>query len=276
MRIVYAGLLAAVALAQTPAEKKPAIVEGKVANSVTGEAIRKAELTLTTSLMPDGFDGMAANLGAMMGLDDDTPIPDMPKPKEPKKTFTGTSDASGKFRIENVDPGDYYFKVKHTGFVEQTYKPTSANAFEGMLHLTPGQELHDVEFRLVPQGALSGKVVDEDGDPVGDAMVTASKYSYASGHRTMLPADTGQTNDRGEFRLGKLPPGRYYLCAEVMAMNPMANAAPPPPKDGSPETGYVATYFPRTLDVQDAESIEVKPGADIPSFVIHLQKSRVV
>ncbi len=276
MRIVYAGLLAAVALAQTPAEKKPAIVEGKVLNSVSGEAIRKAELTLTTSLMPDGMDGMVAGMGAVLGLDADTPIPEMPKSKEPKKTFTATSDASGKFRIENVDPGEYYFKIKHTGFVEQTYKPTGVHASEGMLHLTSGQELHDIEFRLVPQGALSGKVVDEDGDPVGDAMVTASKYNYASGHRMMLPADTGQTNDRGEFRLGKLPPGRYYLCAEVMALNPMGTPAPPPPKDGSPETGYVATYFPRNLDVQDAESTEVKPGGDIPGFVIHMQKSRVV
>src|SRR5580704_4385642 len=158
MRIVYAGLLAAVALAQTPAEKKPAIIEGKVLNSVSGEAIRKAELTLTTSLMPDGMDGMVAGMGAVFGLGDDTPIPEMPKSKEPKKTFTATSDATGKFRIENVDPGEYYFKVKHTGFVEQTYKPTGANASEGMLHISSGQELHDIEFRLVPQGALSGKV----------------------------------------------------------------------------------------------------------------------
>jgi hypothetical protein len=132
-----------------------------------------------------------------------------------------------------------------------------------------------VEFRLVPQGAVSGKVVDEDGDPVGDAMVTASKYSYATGHRTLQAADTAQTNDRGEFRLAKLPPGRYYLVAERMAFNPMAST-PPPPKDGSPETGYVATYFPRNVDVQEAESIDVKAGADIPGFAIHLQKSRVL
>ena len=128
MRIVYAGLLATVALAQTPAEKKPAIVEGKVSNSVTGESVRKAELTLTTSLRPDGFDGMMVGMGALLGQDSDTSIPEMPKSKEPKKTFTATSDASGKFRIENVDPGDYYLKVKHTGFVEQTYKPSGANA----------------------------------------------------------------------------------------------------------------------------------------------------
>jgi len=275
MKLMCAVLLAVVALAQTPTEKKPAVVEGKVLNSLNGEPVRKAELTLTTSLMPDGAGNIGFDIDALGAVDFDKAMPELPK-MEPKKTFTGQSDASGKFRIEGVEPGDYYFKVKRTGFVEETYKPTGANASEGRLHLTAGKELHDVEFRLVPQGALSGKVVDEDGDPVGDAMVTASKFSFAGGHRTLLPADTGQTNDRGEFRLGKLPPGRYYLCAEVMALNPMGNAPPPPPQDGSPEMGYVATYFPRTIDVQDAETVELKAGGDIPGFVIHMQKSRVM
>jgi len=275
MRILCTVLLAAVALAQAPADKKPAIVEGKVSNSLTGEAIRKAEVTLTNSLVPD-FGNMGIDIDALGALGGDIPMPELPKPKEPKKTFTATTDGSGKFRIEVADPGDYYLQAKRTGFVDETYKPAAAIASEGRLHLTAGQELHDADFHLVPQGAVSGKVVDEDGDPVGDAMVTASRFSFASGHRSLGPVDTGQTNDRGEFRLGKLPPGRYYLTAEVTAMNPMVAAPPPPPKDGSPETGYVATYFPRNIDVQDAEAIDVKAAADIPGFVIHMQKSRVV
>lgn len=273
MKIACAVLLAAVALAQTPSEKKPAAVEGKVANSLSGEPIRKAELTLSTSLTPEGL----AGIGVQMGVDVDvSALSDLQaKIKESVKTYTATSDTSGKFRIEGVEPGDYYLKVKRAGYVEETYKPTGPGALEGRLHLTSGQEVHDVEFRLVPQAAVSGKVVDEDGDPVGDAMVTASKLNYSTGRRMLLPADTGQTNDRGEFRLGKLPPGHYYLVADIMAMNPMA-VTPPPPKDGSPETGYVSTFFPGATDVQQAESVDVKAGSDTPGFVIHVQKSRVV
>ena len=274
MKLLCALLVAAAALAQTPADKKPAQVDGKVLNSLTGEPIRKAELTLTTSLMPDGA-GFDMDMG-MFGDDADAPAAAAPPQvvKPPKKTFTAISDANGKFHIDGVDAGDYYFQVKRTGFVEQTYKPMSANASEGRLHLTAGQEFHDVEFKLVPQSALSGKVVDEDGDPLTSAMVTASKYTFATGHRTLMTADSGQTNDRGEFRLGKLPPGRYYLSAEIMGFNPMA-ATPPEPKDGSPEMAFSNTYFPRNSDVQEAESIEVKAGSDTPGFVIHMQKSRV-
>jgi hypothetical protein len=49
MKIVCAVSLAAVASAQAPSEPKPAAVEGKVMNSITREAIRKAELALTTT-----------------------------------------------------------------------------------------------------------------------------------------------------------------------------------------------------------------------------------
>jgi uncharacterized GH25 family protein len=243
-----------------------------VLNSLSNQPIPKAELTLTTSLMPDGIGAMGLDIAAGLDLDD-IKLPE--SAKEPKKTYAATTDASGKFRFEGVDAGDYYLKIKHAGYVEETYEPRAANASEGRLHLTAGQEVHDVDFRLVPHGAVSGKVVDEDGDPVGDAMVTASKVSYASGHRSLLPGDTAQTNDRGEFRLGKLSPGRYYLVAEVMSVNPMA-AIPPAPKDGSPETGYVATYFPRYTDVQQAEALDMKAAADLPGFTIHMQKSRVV
>jgi uncharacterized GH25 family protein len=266
------ALFVCAALAQTaptPSEPKPALVEGKVVNSITGELIRKAELTLTTSLMPEGFEAMAAQFG----LDSDA-MDAVPGAKGPKKTFAATTDSAGKFKFERVDPGDYYLTAKHAGFMDETYKPTGRDS-QGRMHLSASQELSDVELRLVPQGAVSGHVVDEDGDPVASAMVTASTYSFATGHRKLQPADTGTTNDRGEFRLGKLPAGSYYLNAEMIGIDAMDNV-PPAPKDGSPETGYVSTYFPGTTDIQQAQAVEVKPAGDVGGFVIHLQKSRVV
>jgi uncharacterized GH25 family protein len=273
MKIAGMALFVCAALAQTaqtPSEPKPAVVAGKVVNSVTGELVRKAELTLTSSLMPEGFEVMAAQLGLDAGA-----MAGEPAAKGPKKTFTATTDSGGKFKFERVDPGDYYLTVKHAGFMDETYKPTGKDSVEGRLHLSAGRELSEVEFRLVPQGAVSGRVVDEDGDPVPNAMATASKFSFATGHRKLQPADNGMTNDRGEFRLGKLPAGSYYLSAEMIGIDAMGSV-PPAPKDGSPETGYVGTYFPGTTDIQQAQAVEVKPAGDVGGFVIHLQKSRVV
>src|ERR1017187_2049168 len=113
MKIAGIALFVCAALAQTvqtPSEPKPAVVEGKVVNSVTGELIRKAELTLTTSLMPDGFEVMAKQFG----MDADV-MNDGPEAKGPKRTFTATTDSAGKFKFDRVDPGDYYLTAKQFG-----------------------------------------------------------------------------------------------------------------------------------------------------------------
>src|ERR1035438_7184352 len=107
MRIAGMALFVCAALAQTPSDPKPALVEGKVVNSVTGELIRKAELTLTTSLMPDGFEAMAQQFGL-----DSEAMDAVPGAKGPKKTFTATTDSAAKFKFERVDPGDYYLTAK--------------------------------------------------------------------------------------------------------------------------------------------------------------------
>jgi hypothetical protein len=262
--------LAATALAQPAAAPKPASVEGKVVNALTNEPVRKVELTLDTTM---GNDDIEAAL-AMFGAGDDTPAAP-PAPKVEKKSFKVTSDASGQFRFDRVDPGDYYLSGTHAGFMDEHYKPGSHQGSEGKLHLAAGDEMTGIVLRMTPQGAVSGRVQDEDGDPVPNAIVTAMSYSYATGHRQLQPADTSTTNDRGEYRLGKLPPGQYYISASMVRMDPLGTL-PPPPKDGSPEMGYVSTYYPRTPDAALAVKVEVSAAADLTGFTIQLQKSKVV
>jgi hypothetical protein len=264
-------VLAAAALAQTPALPKPAAVEGKVANSVTNEPLRKVDLTLSTTM--GAVEQMEEAL-AMFGGGDDTPAPPS-APKTEKKTFQATTDSAGKFRFDHVDPGDYYLTATHASFLDERYKPGIHQGSEGKLHLADGDEMTGIELRMTPQGAVSGKVVDEDGDPIANVIVTAMSVSYASGHRKLAPADVAPCNDRGEFRLGKLPPGHYFVSANAMRVNPLEKV-PPLPKDGTPETGYVSTYYPHVTDVSQAAKVEVGAGADLTGFTIQLQKAKVV
>jgi uncharacterized GH25 family protein len=270
--LIISLFLAAAAVAQPQTPPKPAIIEGKVVSSVGGEPLRKVELTLTTDLMADNMEAMAAMFG---GGSDPGSKPAPPKPA--RKSFAATTDAAGKFRFDPVDAGDYFLTAKHAGYVDGTYKPEGKYALDGKVHLQPGDSLTEVTIRLVPQGALSGRVLDEDGDPVAGASVSAQSYSYSAGKRRLIPADSALTNDRGEFRLGKLRPGRYYLSADRLMVSTAAlTEAPPPPKDGAPETGYVSTYYPGTVDAMQATAIDVAAGADASGFNIQLQKSKVV
>jgi hypothetical protein len=76
-------------------------------------------------------------------------------------------------------------------------------------------------------------------------------------------AGGARTNDRGEYRIYWITPGRYYLAA----------GTPPGPSTGfgrgtvsTNETlsPYVFTYYPGTTDLSRAIPIDVSPGSDQP------------
>ena len=61
--------------------------------------------------------------------------------------------------------------------------------------------------------AMIVNVFDEDGEPVAMVNVQALRQSYVRGQKQLAPASSASTNDRGEFRIFGLPPGRYFLSA---------------------------------------------------------------
>jgi len=266
--IARAQPAAAPARAQ-PSAQKPATLSGKVVNSVTGEPLRKTDITLSNGTDSAGLE-MAMRMFGGGGAD----APPTPEPAA--KSFKGATDANGEFHIDSVDPGDYSLKATHVGYVDGNYSPDGVGSSKaGKIHLSASEAVTGVVFKLVPQGAVSGKVVDEDGDPVPGAITVAMASGRAPGKK-MSPVDTSPANDRGEFRLGKLPPGSYYINASQVHMDLMGGPPPPPPADGSPETNYVTTYFPSSIDAAAATKIDVPAGADLTGFTIRLRKSRVV
>jgi len=198
MRIRYFALFlcASAAVAQSSADSKSAVVEGTVVNSVTGAPLRKVDLTLANGEVPEGLAAMMKQFGG-----DSAKMPNVAT-----KTLSALTDAAGGFRFENVPPGVYWLTAKKAGFSDEQYKPAGTQA-SGSLRLSAAQELKDIHLRLVPLGTASGRVLDEDGDPFPSATVSALKYTFVQGHRRLVAADFAQANARGEFNLGKLPPG---------------------------------------------------------------------
>jgi protocatechuate 3,4-dioxygenase beta subunit len=78
-----------------------------------------------------------------------------------------------------------------------------------MLHA--GQELKDLQFRLILAGVISGKIYDDDGEPMPSVEVSAVRQVYSEGKRTHASAMRATTNDLGEYRLYGLAPGRYFV-----------------------------------------------------------------
>src|SRR6188768_3325414 len=118
-------------------------------------------------------------------------------------------------------------------------------------------------------GVISGRIVDEYGEPVADALVSSMRQTWSNGRRRMTPTGrTGQTNDLGQFRMYGLPPGEYYVSATLrntdIVMDPMTILGGPTSgaSGSTPSAGYAATYYPGTTVAGNAQRITVAIGQE--------------
>lgn len=227
----------------TEAAKK-ATVEGVVVNEITKEPIRRVEINLQKQ-------GRGGN------------------------PYSGVTDAAGKFKIENIDAGDYYVMLRKGGFL-------MSRANYGMsgrvLKLTAGASLTGLRFSMQPQAIITGRVLDDEGEPVQGVFVMLLRYGWDRGSfRAFGTSRPQQTNDRGEFRFTDVQPGKYYLMADVRRMGPSAGAPPDAPAAANaPRTAFVSTYFPNAPEFAQAARIEVQAGQELSGRDIALRKERVV
>ena len=250
-------LVPAILLAQQPSERPPekASIEGFVVKAGTGEPVRKARLSLQKA---EGRQG-------------------------PFASHSAVTDAAGHFVIHNIEPGRYRLWTERTGYVRQEYGQRSPSPTRPgtPLALDRGQHLHDIVFRLVANAVITGRVVDEDREPVPNARVQAMRHSYAQGRRQLMPVGMATTNDLGEYRLHSLAPGRYYISAmysrggfgDFIVSTPETTG---PSVTAAPEERYTATYYPGAVDPNAAVAVEAFAGNEVRGIDINLQLVRVV
>ena len=125
-----------------------------------------------------------------------------------------------------------------------------------------------VDFKLMRAGVITGRVVDEAGDPVTDVQVMPVRSQSSNGERRLFPRDARPApNDLGEFRIFGLAPGRYYLSA--MYRNMMGG-------DTDDRSGYGPTYYPGTGNMAQAERITIAAGQTIAGTNFTLLPIRTV
>src|SRR5437867_11918755 len=139
------------------------------------------------------------------------------KGKEPEEIhlYSATTSPDGKFVFNNVAPGSYrLIATRSGGYVPAEYGQRSPTGEGIPFGLAAGQKMTGVQLAMAPTGSISGRVYDRDGEPVGNAQVQALRSIYRDGRKTLTIVQSVQTDDRGEYRLFWLAPGRYYVSAQ--------------------------------------------------------------
>ena len=224
-------------------------IAGQVQNAATEEPLRKANLILRRA--------------------------EPANPMNPPPSYSTVSDAGGKFAMKDIEPGKYRLSVNRTGFVASEYGAHGPMRPGGTLTLAPGQKIEDLVFRLTPHAVITGRVLDEDGEPVAYAQVQPMRYRYVNGRRQLTAYGGASTNDLGEYRIFGLAPGRYYLSATYrppMMFEPAVDRS----ASQQPEEGYVPTYYPGAIDPARAVAIDAAAGAQLRGIDFSLSKTRTV
>ena len=172
----------------------------------------------------------------------------------------------GRFAFRRLGPGKYSLQGSRRGYLTSGYQQHE----QFWSAIVTGEELEtqNLVLRLMPAAVLSGKVLDETGEPVRGAEVKLYMEERANGMTRVMPAGNTPTNDLGVFEFFSLSPGKYFAAVSAKpwyAVHPPS--APPGSTVSAPvlvdkplDVAYPTTYYGGTTSSDEASPILIKGG----------------
>lgn len=177
-------VMAAAAMAQTPANQTAVAalsVSGVVKDAVTGQPLR--DYTVSTNVN-------ATWVGNMILMNAST------------REVSSTTDQQGRYKLSDLPTGEYRIQVRDA---RRSGSPATKNI------VLAGHDLDGLDFNVMVDGTITGKIVDENKDPVPGMTVFLVAREYFLGLLGSFLQWSARTNDRGEYTLERVKAGRPYL-----------------------------------------------------------------
>lgn len=201
---------------------------------------------------------------------------------DPNFADMALTDRDGRFVFHNLSPAKYVLQARHYRFVRQRYQQ-HGSYFTGIA-VGPGLPAPDLLFRLQPAAVISGKVIDQAGDPVREASVMLLHKALVNGEWATRLSDSAASDDQGSYHFGQLLPGNYFVLVSAQpwfarfairsGMVTVGNVSAAP-ADSAFDVAYPITYYQDATDLSDATPVELQAGehatADITLTVVPAQ-----
>jgi hypothetical protein len=231
------------------------------------------------------------------------------------------TDPKGRFLFRDLAPSTkYYIGAAHVGYASARFGSSGPGVpatdmgirvSDDIVTVTvdADQWVSDLQIPLWRLGSITGRVLDERGEPVVGVAVRGFSTAWIAGHTQFVGTDVVTTDDRGEYRLANLMPGKYSVSvlsvqSTVLDFTPegeqkhaigelsrfggsnpglptvdvdgthrvaISNFATPPPPSSTAPRAYPAQFYPGTPAISNAQLIEMAYGASRRGVDLQLQ-----
>jgi hypothetical protein len=207
------------------------------------------------------------------------------------------TDSKGRFVFQRLPAFDAYFlTATKGGYFDGHYGQGDIGGFGAQLAVNDGQWFGDATIRLTRPASVTGRVIDERGEPVVGVFVRVLARFDLAGRSAIAAGPATTTDDRGVYRIGGLPTGRYLI--EVPSVQSSVPTGMSEPSQGNRQeaalaadgggalrlgryptplrsidgrlAAYPATFYPGVRTADDAAVIQLHAGDNRTSMDVRL------
>jgi len=182
------------------------------------------------------------------------------------RTYYADAKSDGKFAMRGLAPGRYLASVYRTGFL-------GGNMFGMAVCELRSGEKATVTLKLSPAAAITGRVVDEDGNPPPRVNVDATGDLQGDPEKRFFDGYFGGslTDENGTFRIHGLASGRFRVKAAYYSRD--GHGIPPETPGAEADKVYAPTFYPSVTAEESSTWLQVPAGGEVNGVVIRLVRA---
>ena len=212
---------------QRDAPRRPAAALSRACTAVLAAALVSFPLATVRPQSTARTTGRGVILGRVVDATTGEPVADA-RVRLSGQDVWRLSDPEGRFAFFDLPAGDYGLWTEKDGYSPTRYRTQWSDANRtAILGLPDGQRFSlgvnehrtDIVVSIWKHGALTGRVVDDLGDPLVGVLVQAWPRVFVAGRAWLNSAVPfyARTDDRGVYRMGELVAGDYVVAVPVVS-----------------------------------------------------------
>jgi hypothetical protein len=227
-----------------PAEKGTSAIAGRVTNLETRGPLQRAVIRIASPTLP-----------------------------AEKRVSTN---ADGRYEVRDLPAGEYSVKAERGGYLTMAYGQRRSGEAGKPVRLGEGQTVRGVDFALPRMGVISGRIVDETGEPMAKVSVYAIQFGRHQGVHRLIPfaipeeccwrGGHAQTDESGQYSL-VLPAGEFVIMGFSRETWPLES-------DTTQVFSFPPSFYPGVVESGGAQRIKVGVGQEVGNIDFALVPAR--